>query len=78
MRIDYGALFPKPPARATRVIGYASGAPEKTQMDPAASRPSGDEPPPFLGNWARVYAAVLCYLALLILALYTVSRLFRY
>ena len=25
-----------------------------------------DEPPPFLGSWKRVYAAVVCYLAALI------------
>lgn len=29
-----------------------------------------DEPPPFLGRWTRVYALVLCELALLILAFY--------
>jgi hypothetical protein len=30
-----------------------------------------DEPPPFLGSWKRVYAAVLLYLAALI-ALFTI------
>jgi hypothetical protein len=29
--------------------------------------PHDDEPPPFLGAWKRVYAAVLVYLVLLIL-----------
>jgi hypothetical protein len=35
-----------------------------------------EEPPPFLGTWPRVYAAVLAYLALLIAALYALTRLF--
>lgn len=35
-----------------------------------------DEPPPFLGTWRRVYAAVLLYLALLITAFYLFTRLF--
>lgn len=29
-------------------------------------RPVSDDPPPFLGTWRRVYAAVLIYLAALI------------
>jgi hypothetical protein len=29
-----------------------------------------DEPPPVLGTWPRVYVFVLCYLAVVILALY--------
>ncbi len=33
-----------------------------------------DEPPPFLGTWRRVYIFVLCYLALVIGALYIFSR----
>jgi hypothetical protein len=37
-----------------------------------------DEPPPFLGAWPRVYRAVLCYVALLIVALYALTRMFRY
>jgi hypothetical protein len=37
-----------------------------------------DEPPPFLGTWPRVYMAVLCYLLLLITALYALTRMFRY
>ena len=28
--------------------------------------PQGDEPPPFLGTWKRVYSAVLVYLLVLI------------
>jgi hypothetical protein len=35
-----------------------------------------DEPPPFLGSWRRVYAAVLLYLALIIAAFYTFTRAF--
>ncbi len=41
-------------------------------------RTSADDPPPFLRRWARVYAAVLVYLFLLILALYVVTRMFTY
>lgn len=29
-----------------------------------------DDPPPFLGKWSRVYAAVVVYLVLLILSFY--------
>jgi hypothetical protein len=35
-----------------------------------------DEPPPFLGKWSRVYAAVLIYLAALILLFYFFARVF--
>lgn len=35
-----------------------------------------DEPPPFLGAWHRVYAAVLAYLALLIALFYGFTRAF--
>ncbi len=35
-----------------------------------------DEPPPFLKTWPRVYAFVLVYLALLIVAFYIFSRFF--
>ncbi len=37
-----------------------------------------EEPPPFLGRWRRVYAAVLCYLFLLIAALYVLTRIFNF
>ena len=37
-----------------------------------------DELPPFLGQWSRIYVAVLCYLAVLITVLYAVSRFFNY
>jgi len=35
-----------------------------------------DEPPPFLGAWRRVYAAVIVYLVLLIALCYTFTRAF--
>ncbi len=33
-----------------------------------------DDPPPFLGTWGRVYAAILIYLALLIFGFYLFTR----
>jgi len=39
---------------------------------------SFDEPPPFLGRWTRVYAAVLWYLLFLICGLYGITRLYSY
>ena len=36
-----------------------------------------DEPPPFLGAWPRVYAAVVLYLALVIAACYGFTRIFQ-
>jgi hypothetical protein len=36
-----------------------------------------DEPPPFLGTWARVYRAVVIYLVLLILAFYVFTRIYQ-
>jgi hypothetical protein len=35
-----------------------------------------DEPPPFLGTWPRVYAAVIVYLFLLISLFYAFTRMF--
>jgi hypothetical protein len=35
-----------------------------------------DEPPPILGSWPRLYAAVLVFLALLILLFYAFTRAF--
>ena len=35
-----------------------------------------DEPPPFLGNWRRVYWAVIIYLVLLIGVFYGFTRYF--
>lgn len=36
-----------------------------------------DEPPPFLGRWSRVYAAVLSFVAALIVLFYFFTRAFR-
>ena len=36
-----------------------------------------EEPPPFLGTWPRVYAAVLAYLFILILLFYLFARAFN-
>lgn len=36
-----------------------------------------DSPPPFLGSWRRVYAAVLIYLAGVILAAYWFARAYQ-
>ena len=36
------------------------------------------EPPPFLGTWSRVYGAVLLYLAVLLVLLYALTRIFHY
>lgn len=36
------------------------------------------EPPPFLGTWPRVYGAVLLYLTVLLVLLYTLTRIFHY
>jgi len=33
---------------------------------------------PIPGDWPRIYVAVLCYLFILIVGLYVVSRLFTY
>ncbi len=35
-----------------------------------------DGPPPFLGTWPRVYAAILIYLAALIVLFYAFMRFF--
>lgn len=37
-----------------------------------------DEPPPFLGQWKRVYAAVLAYLLVLIVVLFAITEYFHY
>jgi hypothetical protein len=43
---------------------------------PKQKDPNCDEPPPFGGSWGRLYAAVLGWLALLILLFYWFSRRF--
>jgi hypothetical protein len=39
--------------------------------------PEPDEPPPFLGTWRRVYAAILIYLGLIIAGAYLFTRAYR-
>ena len=41
-----------------------------------APREVPDEPPPFLGNWGKVYAVVLTYLAVVITLMYMFSIVF--
>ena len=36
-----------------------------------------DEPPPFLRTWPRVYAAVVIYLAILIVLFYVFAQIFN-
>jgi hypothetical protein len=36
----------------------------------------GDEPPPFLGSWGRVYAVTLAFLGCVIAAFYAFTRAF--
>ena len=36
-----------------------------------------DDPPPFLGTWRRVYAAVLVYLCFVVAGLYWFTRAWR-
>jgi hypothetical protein len=43
----------------------------------AEPRDTPDDPPPFLGTWRRVYAAVLLYLAGVIAAFYLFTRAYR-
>jgi hypothetical protein len=38
--------------------------------------PTPDEPPPFLGTWRRVYAAVVAYLIVLIILFRWFARAF--
>lgn len=41
-----------------------------------SSRPEADEPPPFLGSWGRLYAAVIGWLVVLIALFYLVTVTF--
>ncbi|MCW5977815.1 MAG: hypothetical protein KIT09_07040 [Bryobacteraceae bacterium] len=45
-------------------------------QDSETNPPVADEPPPFLGAWRRVYAAVLIYLAAVIFLFYLFGRAF--
>ena len=42
--------------------------------DDGAPRQAVDEPPPFMGTWPRVYAFVLCYLAVVIFGFWVFER----
>jgi len=44
----------------------------------AALSNAPDEPPPFLGEWKRIYLFVLLYLFILIAILYAITLGFRY
>jgi hypothetical protein len=35
---------------------------------------AGEEPPPLLGSWNRLYAAIVIYTCVMILALYLMTR----
>jgi len=39
---------------------------------------NGMEAPPFLKTWPRVYCAIVIYLAILLAALYMITKAFRY
>ncbi len=48
-------------------------------MNDAPEKPDDeiiDDPPPFLGTWGRVYAAVIIYLAVLITCFYIFKIVF--
>jgi hypothetical protein len=45
-------------------------------MNPAVPKEIEDEAPPVLGRWSRVYAVILCELALVILAFYLFTLYF--
>jgi len=44
---------------------------------PMPNAPEPDEPPPFMGTWRRVYAAILIYLGLIIAGAYLFTRAYR-
>lgn len=48
-----------------------------TEPEDARRSEEGEEPPPFLGSWRRLYAAVLLFLALQVLAYWALTRAFR-
>jgi len=51
---------------------------EQVEINRPNVREDADEPPPFLGRWPRLYAAVLWYLLALICVLYGITRLYSY
>lgn len=44
-----------------------------THEDELRNSPDDGEPPPFFGTWNRLYAAVIIYTSVLILALYIMT-----
>jgi len=47
-------------------------------MPPDKEEPDAMEAPPFLKTWPRVYGAIVSYLAILVAALYMITKAFRY
>lgn len=45
---------------------------------PVPDRAAPDEPPPVLGQWSRVYLAIILYLVCLLFVLFLITRAFRY
>jgi hypothetical protein len=48
-----------------------------SKLPPVKTSEMPDDPPPFLGTWPRVYAAVLCYLVALIILFYLFTKAFN-
>ncbi len=44
---------------------------------PVRPQPDGEEPPPVLGSWKRLYAAVLLFLAAQVVLYWALTRAFR-
>ena len=53
-------------------VPNAQSPPEVTQLV------DDEEPPPFLGTWPRLYAAIAGYLAVLITLFYLFTRAYRF
>ena len=51
------------------------GIPESIRDDP--SNAEGEEPPPFMGTWNRLYVVVVIYTCALVLALYLMTVVFN-
>jgi len=46
------------------------------EFEPVRTTGQDEEGPPFLGSWGRLYAAVLVYLALLVIAFFVFQTSF--
>jgi hypothetical protein len=53
------------------------GGPEQPSSGGPARPKVTDEPPPFLGTWPRLYAAVLGWLGLLVLLMHFFTQRYR-